>query len=80
MYEGALKALTEYKRAKEIVLIDCTEQYQPKQYLHIEKGNKTVQSIIAGSVTVPTAVERWNKNFEEFNWRNIFSKCQKNYF
>ena len=40
-------------------------------------GNKTDQSVMAGSDTVPTAPERWNNKFEEVNWRNIFAKCHK---
>ena len=32
----------------------------------------------AGSETVPTAVEKWNKKFEELNLRNyIFVKCHE---
>ena len=37
--------------AKEIVLTDRIEQYQTKAWLSVEKGNKTVQSLIAGSET-----------------------------
>ena len=41
---------------------------------YIKKENKTVQSVIAWSETVPTAVEKWNKKFEELNWRDTFAK------
>ena len=44
---------------------------------YIKKENKTVQSVIAWSETVPTAVEKWNKKFEELNWRDTFAKCHK---
>ena len=40
---------------------------------HVEKGNKTVQSVIAGSQTVPDAGEKRNKQFEKFNWGNVFA-------
>ena len=40
MYEGVLKAIREYQKAKNIVLIDCSKQYQTKAWLYIEKGNK----------------------------------------
>ena len=33
MYEGVLKALSEYQRAKEIVLTDCSKQYQTKAWI-----------------------------------------------
>lgn len=59
MYEGVLKALIDTRGLKkETVLIDCTKQYQAKAWLYTEKGNKTVESVIAGIETVPTAVER----------------------
>ena len=37
MYEGVLKALREYQRAKEVVLIGCTKTHQPKARLYIAK-------------------------------------------
>ena len=55
MNEGVLKARG---LKKETVLIDCTTQYQTTAWLYTEKGNKTVQSVIAGTEVVPTAVER----------------------
>ena len=59
MYEGLLKALIDTRELKkEIVLIDCTKRYQAKAWLYTEKRNKTVESVIAGTETVPTAVER----------------------
>ena len=72
-----LKAIREYQRTREIVLIACHKQYQTKALLYIEKGNKTVQSETAGLETVLTAVEKWNKKFKEFIWRNAFAKCHK---
>ena len=77
MYEGVLKAIIQCQRAKAIALIDCSKQYQTKAWLYIEKGNKPVQSVRAGSETVPKAVEKWNKKFEELNKMNIFAKCHK---
>ena len=78
MYAGVLKATRKYHNAKEFVLIDSSEQYQAKVWLYMEKENKTVQSLRAGSETVPTAVEKWNKKFEELNLRNyIFVKCHE---
>ena len=62
-----MKATKECQRANEIILMDCSKQYQTKAWPYIEKGNKTVQSIIAGSETVPAAVEKWNKKFAELN-------------
>ena len=55
MNEGVLKARG---LKKETVLIDCTTQYQTTAWLYTEKGNKTVESVIVGIETVPTAVER----------------------
>ena len=76
MYAGVLKATRKYHNAKEFVLIDSSKQYQV--WLYMEKENKTVQSLITGSETVPTAVEKWNKKFEELNLRNdIFVKCHE---
>ena len=73
-----LKALIDTRGLKkEIVLIDCTKRYQAKAWLYTEKGNKTVESVIVGIETVPTAVERQNKESEELNWRNIVAKCHK---
>ena len=57
--------LSEITRGQEIVLIDCNKQYQTKTWLYIAKGNKTVQSVIAGLETVLNAVEKWNKKSED---------------
>ena len=57
-YKAVLNAIREYHRATEIVLIHCIKQYQTKSWLYIEKGNKTVQALIAASETVPMAVEK----------------------
>ena len=60
------------------ILIDRSKQSQTKARLSIQKKNKTVQSVIAGSKIVPAAVEKLNKKFEELNWRNTFGgfcKC-----
>ena len=79
MYAGVLKATRKYHNAKEFVLIDSCKQYQAKVWLYMEKENKTVQSLRAGSETVPTALLRSGiKKIEELNLRNyIFVKCRK---
>ena len=39
---------------------------------YIEREVKLFGPRIAGSETVPTAIERWNKKkFEALNWRNV---------
>ena len=66
MQEGVLKAIREYQRAKEIVLIACSKHYQTKAWRYIDNRNQT-QSVIAGKETVPTAVGKWKKGYEELN-------------
>ena len=76
-YEGVLEAVKEYQRAQEIVLTDRSKQFQIKAWPYIEKRNKTVQSVTAGSETVPTAAEKGNTQCEELNWKSVPAKCHK---
>ena len=41
-YEGTLKAIREYKRAKEIVLTACNKQYQTKAWIYFKRERKLV--------------------------------------
>ena len=40
-------------------------------------GNKSLQSVLAGSETIPAAVCRWNEQFDELNWKTMFTRCFK---
>ena len=67
LYEGVIKAVREYLRAKKIALADYKSGFKTKAWFYIERGNKSVQSVLAGSETTPAAVGRWNEQFDELN-------------
>ena len=63
-----VKAVREYLRVKTIVLADYKSAFKIKAWFYIEKGNESVQSVLARSETITAAVGRWNELFDELNW------------
>ena len=45
--------------------------------MYIQKGDKYLKSLSVKSEALPAGARRWNKKFEDLNWKTIFLKCLK---
>ena len=81
MYEGIIRAMKKYSNATGIMLTDGDtgrdKTFDSKVWHTIVKGNKHVQYVLSWSEITPTAIGKWNKKFDELNWKNIFKICFK---
>ena len=77
LFEGILKAIKQYLEKCKLQLTADFRVAEPKVWDCLRKGNKFIQQILIKSDTCPTAVDKWNKIYNNLNWTQIFSKCFK---
>ena len=78
-YFGVIEAIKKYQRKLELELTADYYVQETKIWIEINKGNKNIVNLIAGSVATPAGVRKWNQHFEgiNLNWKLIFKKHLK---
>jgi len=77
MYEGIINAIKRYREKYDIKLSSNFKTFDSKVWHVLGKRNKHVQSVLLKSEAVPTAIDRWNKKYDNLNWKNIYKMCIK---
>ena len=74
MYGGIIEAIREYQQR---VKIELTTQWignEMKLWSYIQKGNKSVLSLMTEADALPASFQKWNKLFDSLNWKKICYK------
>ena len=77
MYEGILNAVKLYRQRIDVNLTNTFKNFHSKVWFCIGKGNKFIQSMLLRSGATPTAITRWNENYDDLCWPKIFTMCIK---
>ena len=77
MYGGTIEAIREFQQR---VKIELTTQWiwnETKLWSYIQKGNKSVLSLMTKADALPAGFQKWNKLFDNLNWKKICYKTTK---
>ena len=77
MYGGIIEAIRGYQQR---VKIEPTTQWilnETKLWSYIQKGNKSVLSLMTEADALPASFQKWNKLFDNLNWKKICYKTTK---
>ena len=79
LYQGVTRAIHRYQTKVAIKINDTNQDniIKSKLWFWISKGSKCIQNILCYNDILPTAVQKWNNNFIDLNWKHIFPQCFK---
>ena len=73
VYAGIVNAIRDYTRTLNMQLVDQSKAFCNKIVKNLKLGNKNVQKLLNASTKLPTAIEKWNKMYNNMNWNKVFS-------
>ena len=76
-YEGIISSIKKYQKKCKVQVNTEFKVSNTKAIQTIKDGNKAVKFQLYDSGKLPTAVNKWNKNYLELSWDSIFMKCLK---
>ena len=77
LYEGIIQSVKAYQNRLNVILTNRYKLLPNKTWFSIQKGNQFIQEILNRNNTLPTAVVKWNQEFENLDWKKIFIKVFK---
>ena len=75
LYEGIIKAVKTYQIKCNITLESVFKIQESKPWVCLKKGKKMIQNILLQSSVIPTSVNRWKNQSQNFEWKTIFHHC-----
>ena len=75
IFEGIIKGIKQYLRKCDLQLSPAFKIGDPKLWTCLRRGNKFIQQMWIRCDIAPVAVDKWNKQFINLNWKLIFTRC-----